>query len=583
MSMRGKQRVLGSVLLAATGLMTFTTRITQPLGQSTSPSPPMAGMCVSRPGEPSPPPATATAWADGAHRFDGLGDFHRPITTTSKDAQAWFDQGMRFLWAFNHDEATRSFAKAAQLDQNCAMCWWGVALTVGPNYNLPIMAEPRAKVAWEALRKAVETAPKSKPVERSLIDALTHRYNGTEALDPAGEAPLLTAYAAAMERAAARFPGDSDVQVIAAEALMTANAWKLWTLDGKAASGTTKIVALLEGALAVRPMHPGANHYYIHAVEASPTPGKAVPSAQRLDGMMPGAGHLVHMPAHTWQRVGQYDKAADVNRRAVASDMEYYKQTKPLDYYPMYTAHNLQFLAFATSMQGRKAETVSSASDPRTFMPDEVMVEMPGLDWSQTEPYQALIRFGLWDEILALPAPNPKLQALTGGFKYARGMALAAKGRGAEASSLLVDLRQSIDALPAGAGAANNSAKDVLAVASLVLEARIAAESGRDADAIKLLRDAVAKEDALAYNEPADWFIPVRHQLGAALLKAGMAKEAEAVYLEDLRRNVANGWSLFGLTQALKAQGRVRDAAETQAMFDKVWAHADITLTSSSF
>jgi tetratricopeptide (TPR) repeat protein len=330
-------------------------------------------------------------------------------------------------------------------------------------------------------------------------------------------------------------------------------------------------------------MHPGANHYYIHAVEASPTPDRGVPSARRLDGMMPAAGHLVHMPAHIWQRVGQYSKAADVNRRAVVSDMEYYKQTRPIDYYPMYTAHNIQFLAFATSMEGRKSETINSARDPRTVMPDEMMLGSPGLDWSQVEPYQALIRFGLWDEMLAMPARNPKLPALTGGFLYARGVALTAKGRAVEATALLTELRQITNSLPADAGAGNGTAKDLLALAASVLEARIAAASGRDEQAIASLRDAVAKEDTIAYNEPADWFIPVRHQLGAVLLKTGQAKEAEAVYREDLRRNRANGWSLFGLAQALKAQGRMRDAAATQAAFEKAWANADIKLTSSAF
>jgi tetratricopeptide (TPR) repeat protein len=572
-------RALGAAMAAAAGVVAFAFWIDKPLGQTSS----AAALCVSRPGEATTPPASAAGWAEDARLFDGLGDFHRPVATKSKAAQIWFDQGMRYLWAFNHDEATRSFAKAAAIDPDCAMCWWGVALTVGPNYNLPMMAEPRAKVAWEALRQAVRAAPKASPVERALIDALTHRYKGTEALDPSAEAPLLTDYAGAMERVAMRFSNDPDVRVIAAEAMMTANAWKLWTLDGKPAPGTLKILAQLEAALAMRPMHPGANHYYIHATEASPTPDKAVPSARRLDGMMPAAGHLVHMPAHIWQRVGEYEKSADANRRAIAADAAYYRFTKPLDYYAMYTAHNIQFLAFATAMEGRQAETVQAMRGAQSAISEDLMLEMPGVDWYQAELYVALIRFGLWDEMLAEPAPNPKLRAMTGGFLYARATALAAKGRTDEARSLLADLEQMAQSVGPDDSTGLNSAKDVLTLAAVVLKARLASATGQDVDAIQLLRDAAAKEDQLAYDEPADWFIPVRHQLGAALLKSGQAEEAEMVYREDLRRNRRNGWSLFGLTQALKAQGRTHDAAVAQADFEKAWAKADITLTSSAF
>ena len=393
----------------------------------------------------------------------------------------------------------------------------------------------------------------------------------------------MTGYAAAMEQVVRRYPNDPDIRVIAAEAMMTANAWKLWSLDGKPAPGTTKILAQLEAALAVRPLHPGANHYYIHAVEASPTPGKAVPAAQKLAGLMPSAGHLVHMPAHIWQRVGEYEKAAEANRRAIAADGEYYKLTKPLDYYAMYTVHNIQFLAFATAMEGRKAETIKAMRDAQTAISDDLMLTMPGVDWYQVELYQALIRFGMWDEMLAEPVPNPQLRAMTAGFLYARAIALAMKGRADEARPLLADLQRIADAMGPDDSAGLNSAKDVLTVAVLVVKARLASATGQDAAGIGFLREAAAKEDQLAYDEPADWFIPVRHQLGAALLRANQAAAAEAVYREDLRRHPGNGWALFGLTQALKAQGRVRDAAGTQAEFAKAWAHADVEVTSSAF
>ena len=263
---------------------------------------------------PAGVPATIAEWADGAQLFDGLGNFHRPITTSSKDAQAYFDQGMRLLWAFNHDESSRSFAKAAQLDPGCAMCFWGVALTVGPNYNLPMMAEPRAKVASEALQQAKANAAHTTPVEQALIGALAARYPDAKPLDPSNEGPVLTAYAQAMQGVASGFPDDSDVQTLTAEAMMNINAWKLWALDGTPAAGTQEIVALLERVIARDSLHPGANHYYIHAIEASPHPEKAVRAAERLPGMMPAAGHLEHMPAHIMQRVGRYAEAALANR-----------------------------------------------------------------------------------------------------------------------------------------------------------------------------------------------------------------------------------------------------------------------------
>src|SRR5690348_12576339 len=272
-------------------------------------------------------PTTLDQWAEGAQLFDGLGSFHRNVTTSSKEAQAYFDQGMRLLWAFNHDESSRSFARAAQLDPSCAMCFWGVALTVGPNYNLPMMAEPRAKVAWQALQLANTNAPRTAPVEQALIAALGARYPDAKPLDPSNEGPVLSAYAKAMQAVAQAYPNDSDVQTLTAEALMNINAWKLWALDGTPTPGTEEIVARLQGVLANYPQHPGANHYYIHAVEASSHPENAVLSAERLPGMMPAAGHLEHMPAHIMQRVGRYGDAATANRKGAAADVAYFAHT----------------------------------------------------------------------------------------------------------------------------------------------------------------------------------------------------------------------------------------------------------------
>lgn len=528
-------------------------------------------------------PATLADWAQGAMLFDDLGDFHRKVTTSSGEAQKYFDQGMRLLWAFNHDESTRSFAGAAQLDPACAMCWWGVALTVGPNYNVPFMAEPRAKVAWEALQQAQKYAPQTTAVEQALIGALGKRYDGPQPLDPSNETPVLTAYAEAMKGVAKKFPGDLDVQTLYAEALMNLNAWKLWTPDGKPAPGTEEIVATLESVLERDPRHPGANHYYIHTMEASPHPEKAIAAAQRLDGIMPGAGHLQHMPAHIMQRVGRYEDAAAANRKGIAADKAYLAKTRPPDYYGMYVAHNHQFLAYSAAMEGRKAEALEAARTTIEAVPDAVLSMMPGFDWCLTENYPVMLRFGLWDEMLAEPKPNPAFKARTGAYLYARATALAAKGCVGEAQATLAEFEKLAAETPADYGACLNSAKDVFTVAMLIPKARIADAQGNTELAISILQDAVAKEDRLAYDEPADWFFPVRHLLGAELLKAGRAQEAEAVYREDLRRNPDNGWALFGLAQALEAENKVAEAARADEQFRGAWKHADTTLTASAF
>ena len=532
----------------------------------------------------APLPESVADWATGARRFDGLGHFHRKVATDSDEAQQYFDQGMRLLWAFNHDESTRSFAKAAQLDPKCALCYWGVALTVGPNYNLPMMAEARARVAAEALALARKHAGRPEAVEQALIAALASRYPDARPLNESNVALALGAYASAMRAVAARFPDDLDVQTLYAESMMNVNAWKLWTLNGQPAPGTPEIQATLERILRRDPLHPGANHYYVHLMEASPHPESAVAAAERLSGLMPAAGHLEHMPAHIMQRVGRYEDAAQANRKGAAADEAYFAQARPLDYYPMiYTAHNYQFLAFSAAMEGRKAEALDAVRNARRVSADDQLLQMPAMQWQLSEEYAALVRFGLWDEMLARPAPSPQMGSLTGGYLYARGIALAAKGRVEEAGKALAELHSLTDRLSPDSPAGLNTARDVLELAALLVQTRIAVAQRRGNDAIALLRDAVAREDRLAYNEPSDWYFPVRHLLGAQLLEAGQPAAAEAVFREDLKRNPSNGWALFGLAAALRQQHRTSDAQQVQQRFAQAWRHSDITLTSAAF
>jgi len=531
------------------------------------------------------PGSTLAQWAQGAQLFDNLGTHVHKITTTSPDAQAYFDQGLRLVYAFNHDEAARAFAKAVEFDPTCAMCYWGAGEALGPNYNMPTMPE-RWKVLWETVQAAQRNAAHAAPVEQALIGALAKRYKGPESIGPDAMQPFNTAYANAMREVAEQFPDDDDVQVFFAEALMTANPWKLWTVDGKAAPGTDEIVATFETVLARNPQHPGANHYYIHAVEASPHPEKALAAAERLPRLMPGAGHIVHMPAHIFQRIGRYADAGAANREAAQIDVAYMDKAKPPVWYyygGMYLAHNYQFLAYAAAMQGRAVESLQAARNMRATLPDAVLHMGMGLDWYAAEPYFAMERFGRWNEAIAEPMPDPKLSGLSAAYHYARASAFAATGKLDEAIAEKAKLDAIAAATPTDAPAGLNMAKDMIAMASLVASARIAAAQGKSDEAITALREAAMKEDALAYDEPADWFVPVRHLLGAQLLKAGKATDAEAVYRQDLQRHPDNGWALYGLAQALKAQNKTDAAAAADKQLAQAWKDADVKLAASAF
>ena len=531
---------------------------------------------------PAPPlPATVTALAKGAQLFPDLGALTRPVGTATPEAQRYFDQGLRFAYGFNHDEASRSFARAAELDPGCAACLWGVAWTLGPNYNVPMLPD-RAQAAWDALQAARARVGRARPVEQALITALASRYKGPEPQEPPAQQPMNEAFAKAMREVARVYPEDDDVQVIFAESLMDVNPWHLWTLDGKPAPGTEEIVTTLERVLARNARHPGANHYEIHAVEASGKPERAVAAAERLPGLMPAAGHIVHMPAHIFQRVGRYAEASEANRRAVRADEAYLARTTPPGYYPMYLGHNWGFLSYSASMLGRSEESLRAAREATKAVPPEMLDMMPGMDFFASEPLLAMVRFGKWKELLTQPRPPAKYPTLTGLWLHARGMALASTGRTDEARGMLRELRTLASTMPAELMAGQNPASSMCRLGADAIEARIAERARRWPEAIAAWTRAVAQEDGFAYDEPADWFYPMRHYLGAALLDAKKPKDAEAVFREDLRRNPNNGWALHGLAAALSAQGKKDEASAVRKDFDAAWKHADITLTRAA-
>lgn len=528
--------------------------------------------------DPAGVPETLAGWAKGAQMFPGLGNRTRKISTNSPQAQAYFDQGMAWLWAFNHDEATRSFAKAASIDPHCAICFWGAALTIGPNYNLGTMTGPRARVAYDAIRTAQSLAKQASPVEQALIAALAARYPSSDAIDDKSFPLRQGAYAEAMRKAAAAYPADLDIQTLTAEALMTEHAWQLWGHDGKPAAGTLDVVARLEAVLKADPHHPGAAHYYVHAMEASPHPERAVAAAEALIGAMPGAGHLEHMPSHIFQRVGRYEDSAEANRRGTAADLAYYKRVAPLDYYGGYTTHNLQFLALGAAMEGRYEEAMHAMNAARASLGADIEADS-GLAWLQGQRYAYEIRYGHFDAMLAEAAPPAKLKSLQIAYLWGMGTAQAATGQLGAAIASLGRLDAAITAMGNKANGLQTGPAQFTLLAHL-LRARIAQASNQTDTELAELHKAVADEDSLNYDEPPDCFTPTRQALGAALLRAGRPAEAEAVYHEDLRRTPENGFSLLGLAQALAAQGKPH--GDITRRFEKAWAHATERIGASS-
>jgi tetratricopeptide (TPR) repeat protein len=513
--------------------------------------------------------------------YDSLGNYSYKITTTSPDAQRWFDQGLRLMYGFNHHEAQRAFKEAARLDPRCAMCYWGIAMTEGGNYNHPTDAERETK-ALTAVKQAQALAAGASPAERAIIGAVAKRHSA----DPQAKREALDqAYANAMREVARQFPNDLEANTFFADSMMNLRPWNLWTREGAPQPGTEELVQTLERVLARNPNHPGALHLYIHAVEASKQPGRAEAAADRLLPLMPGAGHMVHMPSHIYWRVGRYTDAVKVNTAAAQADRAYFKTAQPSGIYRgLYYPHNIDFIWQSASMQGRSAETIRAAREFAENAPPEMIKAMPDMETAPAAPIVALVRFGQWDEVLRQPAPPREWLYTSGVWRYARGIAFNAKGQAAEATGELRELETILQSVPPERTVAFFfRAKNMLQLAANVLAAEIAAKSGDLATAERLLRAAVAEQDTHWFTEPPPWYFPVRQSLGVVLLQAGRPGEAEQVYREDLRRNPGNGWSMFGLAQSLRAQGKTTEAARADEDFQKAWTQADVKLTASRF
>ncbi len=513
--------------------------------------------------------------------FDNLGHFHREISTRSDQAQRFFDQGLTLYFGFNHEEAIRAFEQASLLDPDCAMAPWGKALALGPNINNPAMDEAASLAAYEAIQRAVELTGNAATVERDLIEALAVRY----ALPPPEDrAALDAAYADAMRDVWRAHPQDADVGALFAESMMDLRPWDLWTADGQAQPGTEEITATLETVLALAPDHPGANHFFIHTVEASPEPGRGKAAADRLRGLIPGAGHLVHMPSHIDIRTGDYQAAVLANQRAIAADLAYVERVGRHGFYSLYRAHNYHFLAYAAMFEARREVAIDAAREMTQEVPIELVREMPEfLDGFLVAPIHVMVRFGLWQELLDEPAPAKDLPVSTAMWHYGRTVALSSLGRVDEAEREFAALEQAIAEVPESYFIGNNTAQVVLDVARPMAEGELEYRRGNFDRAFELLREAVRRDDGLRYDEPRGWMQPVRHSLGALLLEQGRVEEAESVYREDLRINPNNGWALLGLAECLHRSGRHEEAEATDALVRTAWARADINPRVSCF
>jgi tetratricopeptide (TPR) repeat protein len=518
--------------------------------------------------QPAPKPATL---------MSGLSDLHHPVSTTNPEAQQFFDQGLRLIYAFNHEQAALSFQQAAKLDPRLAMAWWGVAEAIGPNYNDP--ADPdRYRQAHEAIEKAGQLAANAAPNEKAYIAAMALRFPA----DPKADHRLAAErYRNAMSDVVKQFPDDLDAATLFAEAAMNLHPWGLWRADGTPIDGTEDIIATLESVLRRDPNHIGAIHYYIHTVEASPNPERALAAANRLAALAPAAGHLVHMPGHIYIRTGDFETGVSTNQLAAQADRDFMKANGPGNMYSMmYYSHNLHFIAACASMNGRYDEAHKAAAMLAAHV-GPVVKDVPPLESFLTVPIAVEVRFQRWDEILKMPQPAAAMAKTTAYWHFARGMALVATGKVTEGQSEYKALKEYVDKVPADevfAEPIGNKTKDVLTIAVDVFAAKIALATQHSGMALQLLNQAVMIQDKLKYDEPPDWYYPVRESLGAVLLLNHQADEAEKVFREDLQRNPCNPRSLFGLSEALRAQNRSYDAQFVEKQFQANWKGGETKL-----
>lgn len=517
-----------------------------------------------------------------APKLQGLGDHHCAVSTSVPEAQAFFNQGIRLYYGFNHLEAYRAFREAARLDPSCAMAWWGQALSLGPNINAPMDPADEGKVT-EAVNRAMALQDKASPKEKALISAIAKRY---VADPPADRTPLDEAYAAAMKEAQQQFPQDPDVAALYAEAIMDLHPWDYWLKDGTPQPWTPEIIQQLERVLAISADHPGAHHFYIHAVEASPDPGKALASANRLRTLMPNAGHLVHMPAHIYIRTGLYHEGSLTNEASIKADLAYLTECNSQGLYAlMYHPHNYHFLWACATLEGRGEKAMEAARALQSKSDSSMMLSTFGYIIQQLycTPVFAMVRFGKWDSLLQMPAPNKDWKFVTAMWHYGRGTAFARKGQlsKADAEAAAIATLRNDTSLKSIETGARNSAYVVMEIAEKVVRGEIAAGRKDHPGAIAVLTEAMQLEDKLMYNEPVDWHHPVREILGEVLLQAKQYDLAEKYYKEDLASYPESGWALMGLYQSLKAQGKTLDAAAAKERFDKAFSRADVQLTSS--
>ena len=521
----------------------------------------------------------------GAPLFDNMGTFAMSITTADPDAQKYFNQGMVLAFAFNHAESIRSFKAAQTLDPSCAMCFWGEALASGPNINVTskgkvIMSAQERQNAFAALQKAIELSGDVSQQEQDYIKALSGRYNGN--VDSPRE-PLDLAWAEAMGDLAAQYPDDMNVASIYAEALMNTMPWNYWSDDGIAKLKTSAVIASLEKVMEAEPDHPLALHLYIHALEASSDPNRAEAAADRLLNLVPGAGHLVHMPSHIFFRIGRYNDAAQANLRAAEVDEAYIAACNAQGFYPaLYYPHNIHFLWSASTMQGQSALSIESARRVVENVRVEQVKAFPTIEFFRTVPLLSLVRFAKWDDILAEPQPQEEFMFARSVWHYARGVAYAAKGLPEKAKAELAKL----DPLKDDVSVRFLDSRDypgsaLVGIAIHLLHGEIAYRGGEFDRAVNHFEQAVAAQDLLPYTEPPFWYYPTRQSLGAALVAGGKHAEAEAVFRKDLKQYPHNGWSMFGLAQSLTAQGKIEEAAKAKMHFETIWQFSDVELTAS--